>query len=97
MKMMTEKLWEKYSDELTLEELLEQFASRKYALMLDQNDRPFMPVVVDKDFLTLAVSSLLQVQGEIPDTSTLVVIDWEIDDEEEILNLTCELVEETIQ
>jgi hypothetical protein len=65
--------------------------------MLDQNDRPSVPVVVDKSFLTMAVSSLLQIQGEISDNTTLVVLDWEIDEDEEVLNLTCELLEETIQ
>lgn len=64
--------------------------------MLDQNDRPSVPVVVDKSFLTMAVSSLLQVQGEISDNTTLVVLDWEIDEDEEVLNLTCELLEEAI-
>lgn len=55
-----------------------------------------VPVVVDKSFLTMAVSSLLQVQGEISDNTTLVVLDWEIDEDEEVLNLTCELLEEAI-
>lgn len=55
-----------------------------------------VPVVVDKSFLTMAVSSLLQVQGEIPDSTTLVVLDWEIDEDEDVLNLTCELLEEAI-
>jgi len=64
--------------------------------MLDQNDRPSVPVVVDKSFLTMAVSSLLQIQGEISDNTTLVVLDWEIDEDEEVLNLTCELLEEAI-
>ena len=55
-----------------------------------------VPVVVDKSFLTMAVSSLLQIQGEISDNTTLVVLDWEIDEDEEVLNLTCELLEEAI-
>ena len=55
-----------------------------------------VPVVVDKSFLTMAVSSLLQIQGEISDNTTLVVLDWEINEDEEVLNLTCELLEEAI-
>ena len=64
--------------------------------MLDQNDRPSVPVIIDKSFLTMAVSYLLQIQGEISDNTTLVVLDWEIDEDEEVLNLTCELLEEAI-
>jgi len=64
--------------------------------MLDQNDRPSVPVVVDKSFLTMAVSSLLQIQGEISDNTTLLVLDCEIDEHEEVLNLTCDLLEEAI-
>jgi len=56
-----------------------------------------VPVVVDKNFLTMAVTSLLQLQGEISDNTTLIVVDWEIDDEEDVLNLTCETQTETLQ
>lgn len=52
-------------------------------------------IVVDKNFLSMAITVVLQMRGELSDTEYVTVMGWEIDDENETLELNVDLKMET--
>ena len=53
-------------------------------------------ITVDKNFVGMAVTSFLQMQGKLAEKESIEIFDWTIEDETEYLILFSNYVEETI-
>jgi len=53
-------------------------------------------ITVDKAFLSMAVTTILQIEGRLPDNESLHVIEWTFDEDNDYLILICNSEEELI-